>query len=80
MLAFVEMKRYASGWEKTVIKQKREEAAEIGARTLFVDGLTKKLTILSELSYLPASRPDESSTSGASQSTGWPSDKEPLAE
>ena len=50
-------------------KRKREEAAKIGARTLFDDGLTKKWTILSELSNLPASRPDESSTSGASQST-----------
>ena len=63
------MKRCEFGWKKTVKKRKREEAAKIGARTLFDDGLTKKLTILSELSYLPASRPDKSSTSGASQST-----------
>ena len=36
----------------TVKKRKREEAAEIGARKLFDNGLTKKRTILSELSYL----------------------------
>ena len=50
-------------------KREREEAAKIEARTLSDDGLTKKWMILSELSNLPASRPDESSTSGASQST-----------
>ena len=61
-------------------KRKREEATEIGARTLFDDGQTKKRTILSELSNLPASRPDESSTSGASQSTECTSDKEPAVE
>ena len=61
-------------------RRRREGAVKIGARILFDDGLTKKRTILSELSNLPASRPDESSTSGASQSTECPSDKEPAVE
>ena len=77
MLDFVEMKRYESGWERTVKKREKEEAAKIAARTLFDVGLTKKRTILSELNNLPASRPGESSTSGASQSTECTSDKEP---
>ena len=61
-------------------KLKKEEAAKIEARTLLDDGLTKKRTILSELNNLPASRPDESSTSGASQSTECTSDKESAVE
>ena len=59
-------------------KRKREEAAKTGARTLFDVGLTKKRTTLSELSNQPASRPDESSTTGAHQPTECPLDKEPV--
>ena len=61
-------------------KLKKEEAAKIEARTLLDDGLTKKRTLISELGNLPAVRPDESSTSGASQSTECASDKEPAVE
>lgn len=36
------MRRFESGWQKTLNKRKRDEGAKVGARTLFEVGIKKK--------------------------------------
>ena len=64
------MKRYESGWTKIVNKRKREEAAKVGARTLFDVGVAKKpkITPVSDQTSFITELNGSSSTSSQEES------------